>query len=149
MMRRRLGVLGSLIGLILILMLGVGLRAAGTVTSTKASYGGGLTQYTFTWTSDGSGVVSGTTVSIKAGRLVAVRFMPNGGGTQPSNLYDVTLLEGTIDLLSGQAANLSNTTGAYFSFDPPLAHDPLTPLQLSITNAGSMKGGVMTLWVAQ
>lgn len=144
-MRRRL----SLIALLLALAVAWP-QAAGTVTSSGAhSYGGGLTQYTLTWTSDGSGVVSGTTVSIKAGRLVAVRFVPNSGGTQPSNLYDVTLLEGTIDLLSGQAANLSNTTGAYFSFDPPLAHDPLTPLELSITNAGSMKGGVMTLWVAQ
>src|SRR4051812_13185741 len=63
------------------------------------------------WVSDASGgAVSGipTTFPVN-GVLLAVEFVPDGGGTAPTNLYDVTLTDTAgVDVLGGQGANLAN-----------------------------------------
>src|SRR5215468_12578861 len=87
---------------------------AGSITVTTADLGGSITRYTVAWTASAGGAVSGTTFDVKAGRLVEVRQLPSSGPTQPSNLYDVTVLDGnSVDVLVGGGANLSNSAPTY------------------------------------
>jgi hypothetical protein len=110
------------------------------------------------WTSDAAtGAVSGTYTGIISGVVLRVVIIPNSGGTQPDNLYDVTLLdEGGVDILSGLGANLTNTTtydkipgvvhtdGTTTSTAPRAISDKL---ELRVANAGNSKGGQVVLYV--
>lgn len=123
-------------------------QAVGTVVMTSSSVGGGVARYAFAWTSTAGGAVSGNAQEIVRGRLIAIQFVPAAGGTQPSDLYDVTLLnEQSVDLLNSQGANLSNATGLILQFDPPLIHDADNDLDLVVANAGAAKTGTVYLWV--
>ncbi len=123
---------------------------AGSITAT-ASQVGALTRYDIDWLSDASGDVSGNTFSVKTGELVEVRFTPDGGGTQPTDAYDLTITDadGT-DILAGTGANLSNAAASAVVpvistyFRRHLAAGLLTPV---IANAGNAKGGNIVLLV--
>ena len=90
-----------------------------------------------------------------SGQILRVVFKPDSGGTQPSDLYDVTLKddEGQ-DVLQGLGANLSNTTvkeivpvvtnGTAGNMAPVAIDDTLT---LAVTNAGNAKGGQIIIWL--
>lgn len=133
-----------------LLALTVPVRAAGTLTVTS-SYNSvsGMTLYTLAWTSTAGGAVSGNAFPVKRGRVIQVKFMPTLVSTQPSDLYDVTLIdEESVDLLNGQGANLSNAEGLYLQFNPPLWHDDTQDLDLVVANAGAAKTGTVYLWVA-
>jgi hypothetical protein len=91
------------------------------------------------------------TVGKIIGTLQRVVFVPGSGIVQPTDLYDVTLTdEADIDVLSGQGANLSNTTafdvcpgvevtdGVLSDVMPRILADVLT---LNVTNAGDTKQG--------
>lgn len=135
----------------LVVLLPISARAAGTVTRTAAeSFGDRTSKYTYTWVSDGSGDVSGdtTTIVVATGDVVRIEIVPNGGGTQPTDLYDLTLLDSHgVDMLDGQAANLSNSAAAvlFTSFRV----DSSETFQLVIANAGNAKGGTLKLWVSR
>lgn len=121
---------------------------AGTATLTTEDVGGGVTRYKVAWTSTAGGAVSGNAFDVKQGSLLGVKFVPASGGTQPSDLYDVTLIdEDSVDLLDGNGSNLSNSAGAYFQWNPPLWHDAEQQLDLVIANAGASKTGTFYLWV--
>lgn len=137
---------------VVLLLLSAPLRAAGTVTlvgsASGADVGGGMLRFVYDWTSDGSGNVSGntTTIALKAGRIIQVEFVPNAGGTQPTDDYDAQLLTGrSIDLLGGMGANLSNTPGD--RLEPDEWVDNGETLQLVISGAGAAKGGRVSIWV--
>lgn len=124
---------------------------AGTVTTTTADKGAGVTKYTVAWVSTAGGAVSGNAVSLKRGELIQVGYTPDGGGTQPTDLYDVTMTDaGGADILGGTGANLSNATatvtvpaiGTYFR--RWLEGGSYTPV---VANAGNAKGGTIYLWV--
>jgi len=83
---------------------------AGSIALTTADLGGGITKYSIAWTSDASGNVNGTSIALKRGRLLQVKFVPTNGGAQPSNNYGATLLDADgVDLLAGKGTALSNT----------------------------------------
>lgn len=131
-----------------LVMLSTHVGAAGTVTVTSVDVGQGVTLYTVAWTSTAGGAVSANAFAVKAGSILQVKFMPNTAGTQPTDLYDATLVdEQSIDILNGQAANLSNATGLYLQFSPPLRHDGDNDLDLVIANAGNAKTGTVYVWV--
>lgn len=119
-----------------------------TVTTTRV---GPLTRYDIDWLSSAGGAVSANTFSVKTGELVEVRFTPDGGGTQPTDLYDLTMTDadGT-DVLAGTGANLSNATATAVVpvistyFRRQLTAGDLTPV---IANAGNAKGGNIVLLV--
>jgi hypothetical protein len=82
--------------------------------------------------------------------------VPDSGGTQPTDNYDMTLDdEDNVDLLSAQAANLDNATtynlcggvtvydGASSNAIPFVVNGTLT---LEITNAGSENGGIVRIY---
>lgn len=121
---------------------------AGTVVVTPVSIGASLTRYDLVWTSDASGDVSANLFDVWRGRLIQIKFVPDGGATAPTDLYDVTLVdEDSVDLLDGRAANLSATAGSYLQWDPPIFMDGTQQLDLVIANAGNAKGGTVSLWV--
>lgn len=108
------------------------------------------------WTSDASGNATDSTDIEVAGTLGRVVFVPGSGGSQPTDLYDVTVTgPNGIDVLSGQGANLSQSTtseicpgiklydGTTTSTVPRLINDVLT---LNVSNAGVSKSGTVILY---
>lgn len=139
--------------LILTAVLSAPAGAAGTATLTASDVGGDVTQYSIAWVSDAAGAVSGNTLSIKRGVVVAVKFKPDGGGTAPSDLYDVTFEDSdNVDLLMGGGANLSNTLTtrkkpALNTSDELFFEGCAATCELVVANAGNAKGGTVVLWV--
>lgn len=137
--------------LFVVLLFAPSLHAAGTVTRTFAYSTSGQTQaYVFTWVSNSSGVVSGdtTTIALTGGEIARIELVPNGGGTQPSDAYDVTLLDSDgVDILSGYGADLSNAA-ALMIVRPDIRILSGEAFQLVIANAGNAKGGSLKVWVA-
>lgn len=94
---------------------------AGSITTTSSGVTGGtgVRKYSIAWTSDASGAVSGNTVAISAGTIVAVEFVPGAGGVQPTDLYDVTFTDADgINVFDDGAgasvgANLSNAAASH------------------------------------
>lgn len=129
---------------------------AGTVTATSTRIVGGVRRFTLAWTSDASGDVSGTTTALPAGTVVGVAFTPGSGGTQPTDLYDVTLLcaDHSVDALSGEGANLSNATASHKQ--PMVSNAGTTGFsrtwlhsgnyQLVVANAGNAKTGTVEVF---
>lgn len=111
----------------------------------------------FAWVSDASGDVSGTPSEALSGQIVRVVFTPDSGGTQPTNLYDVTMLDaGGVDVLAGQGANLSNAAASAVCPGVPLKDGTTTSvipaqvdgvLNLVVANAGNAKGGTVTVYL--
>ncbi len=127
------------------------LEAAGTVTLTAATTPADsrTARYTFTWAANASGAVSGdtTTITFVSGTIARVELIPDSGGTQPTDLYDLTLLdEHGIDILAGAGANLSNSTGALVA-RPDIPVISGEAFQLVIANAGNAKGGTVKVWI--
>ena len=131
---------------------------AGTVTLafTKAPLPSSARKITLDWLSDASGDATYTTEKL-AGTIVGVAFIPDGGGTAPTTLYDVTLTDDNgVDILSGQGANLSATVanrvvpgvpfkdGTTTSVAPIVLNDTL---DLVVANAGNAKGGQVILYL--
>ena len=143
------------LALIVALVLPLYAVAVGSVTVTTTQYAGlnnaNRVRYAIAWTSSAAtGAVSGNAFSTVRGKLLMVKFMPSLAGTQPDNLYDLTLVDSdSIDLLNGAGANLSNATGLYVTFNPPIYLDGTSTLDLVIANAGNSKTGTVYIWVEQ
>lgn len=126
------------------------MAVAGSI-SVSVTRVGALTRYDIDWLSDASGDVTENTFAVKSGELVEVRFTPDGGGTQPSDAYDVTITDadGT-DILAGTGADLSNAAASAVVpvistyFRRHLTAGVLTP---TVDNAGAAKGGNIVLLV--
>lgn len=137
--------------------------AIGTVTvSRRTTFSARSThefirKYSLAWVSDSLGAVSGTLTEVISGVIVKAVFIPDSGGTQPTNLYDVTLLdENGLDVLAGRGANLSNSASSATA--PGLAVTDGTTtgivpvpiddqLELRVANGGNAKGGSVVLYV--
>lgn len=136
---------------------------AGTVTVTDSAAQGydarrrPVRRVVLDWASDASGAVSGNPAGPVSGELLRVTFVPDSGATQPSSLYDVTLLDAAgIDVLAGQGANLSNTAAGHVCPGTPMKDGTTTGttyvalddvLELRVANAGDSKGGLVVLHV--
>lgn len=107
------------------------------------------------WTSDASGAVSGTDSSVVSGEILRVTFVPGAGAVQPTDLYDLTLLdEDGVDVLQGLGANLSNanTTSVAPLLGDGTAADSVHvavdgPLSLVVAAAGNAKSGTLILYL--
>jgi hypothetical protein len=131
-----------------------GLGAAGTVVETRSTaFTSNLTARVvqLAWTSDSAGAVSGNTPASVSGQLFQVRFVPGAGGSQPSDQYDVQLLDRYgVDVLAtdGTSAgtNLSNAQGSIVLVDPPIFLDN-DRIALVVANAGNAKTGRVLLYL--
>jgi hypothetical protein len=129
---------------------------AGSIVVTSADLGGGVAKYSVAWTSDAAGAVSGNSFNVKRGRILQAKFVPGSGGTQPTDLYDVTLLDAdSVDLLNGMGANRSNAASSIL---PALSGGGETMTQIAffeggavtpvVAGAGNAKTGTLILIVA-
>jgi hypothetical protein len=152
--------IAALIAVLFLVVGAISALAAGSISLDSALITQlGLTKYTITWTSDGSGVVSANPVTLRRGFLRQVKFIPNGGGTQPSDLYDVTMTDANgVDVLIGTGSNLSNATSKIAV--PILLDGAASPGSSSrliflddgdytpvVAAAGNAKGGTIILWI--
>lgn len=124
---------------------------AGSISVTSSRVGESIARYRVDWLSDASGVVSVSTFSLPACELVQVAYTPDGGGTQPSDLYDFTMTDPDgADALGGTGANLSNATATKVTpvqstyFRKILPAGSYTPTG---ANCGNAKGGLIDLYV--
>jgi hypothetical protein len=121
----------------------------GTVTVTEERVGS-VKKILFDWLSENGGANAGkaqkTTTYAYNGTVARAVFVPDSGGTQPTDEYDVTVTDADgIDVLDGLGANLSNAATVTKSAGLGLvANDTLT---LNVTNAGNAKGGTVTLFL--
>lgn len=120
---------------------------AQVVTITEQSNMGKYSLIQFDWLSTDGGVVASTTTASYNGKIEAVVLVPDTSTTLPSDLYDVTLTDGTIDLLSGLGANCGNATNvAIIDGLIPIAGNKLT---LNVANAGNAKGGNVYVYLRE
>lgn len=132
-----------------------------TVTSSEVGGAGGVRKYEIAWVSDAAGAVSGNTVDMPAGTIIAVEFIPDSGATQPTDLYDVTFLDehgvNMFDDGSGTSvgANLSNVNASHKV--PFIGGGSVTYVrqwlhpgsyQPVVAAAGASKGGTIHIYVA-
>lgn len=133
-----------------------------TVTTSEVAAGGGIKKYSMAWTSDALGAVSGNAFTVTPGTIVAVTFTPDSGGTQPTDLYDVTFVCSThnVNVFDDGAgtsigANLSNATATHKV--PFIGGGAVTYVRqwlhggnydLVVAAAGASKGGTVSLYVA-
>jgi len=110
-----------------------------------------ISKVTLDWQSDSSGDCDQTTTKSFSGKIVRVVFIPDSGGTQPTDQYDIDVKDDTgLDVLISVGDNLSNTTTTQTC--PVIStYFPLvianTTLNLVVANAGDTKGGQVILYI--
>ena len=130
-----------------------------TDTASGSSYrrnGSDIVKHTFDWVSSGSGnatLVSGLPIS---GQIERVVIVPDDVASPTTN-YDITLTDTeSIDVLSGQGANLSATAASTVRPGTPLKDGTTTStvpvvvdsvLTLNVSNAGDTKAGRVLVYV--
>lgn len=131
--------------------------ATGSVTTQVSEIGRAVARYVINWTSDASGAVS-QPVTLTFGTFLGMAAMPGTGGSQPTNLYDVTLTctAHDSDLLEDEGLNLSNSVkkhGGLFTsnsaktaFHRQLCHGG--DFTFAVANAGDTKSGTFELYIA-
>lgn len=120
---------------------------AGTVVTTEQVHTT-VKKITFDWLSSALGAADATTTLAYDGLLERVVFIPDSGGTQPTNLYDVVLNDPNgIDVLNGQGANLSNVAASVVLASSGLMAVAGEKLTLGVTNAGDSKGGMVIVYL--
>ena len=103
----------------------------------------------FDWLSDASGDVSGNLSKALFGIIERVVFVPDGGGTAPTTLYDLVLndVDGA-DVVDGVGADLSATVTASVGVDLTGGNAAIAgTLDLVVSNAGNAKGGKVILYI--
>lgn len=102
----------------------------------------------FDWASDTTETVSQTTVLDYDGVILYLVTVPDGGGTAPTALYDITLVDSdSIDVLGGKGANRSATATEYVNFPAGLGAVSKSRLTLTVAAAGENKGGLVYVYI--
>lgn len=126
----------------------VSLVPVGTCDVVRRKIGSGIIRYQLSWTSSAGGAVSGHPFSVVYGHVIGAQFVPGTAGSQPTDLYDATLIDSnSVDLAIGVGANLSNATAFYWRATVPIFQDGESTLDLVIANAGSAKSGTVVLHI--
>ena len=125
---------------------------AGSITFTE-SRSRTVQSVSMLWVSSAAGAVSGIASPQISGEILRAVFSPGAAGLQPTDLYDVTLLdEDGFDVLAGKGANRSNVNKEQVT---PLTGDGVTTnqriavdgtLELQVAAAGNAKSGTLTIY---
>lgn len=120
---------------------------AGTVTKTEVVHRS-VKKIEFDWTSSSGGAADSTSTYPYTGLIERVVQIPDSGGTQPTNAYDVVVndADGT-DILHGLGANLANDSVTLKSSSDGLGAVVESKLTLAVTNAGDSKGGKTIIYL--
>ena len=117
---------------------------AGTVTLTEESHHP-LTKIKWAWVSDASGDADQASSPV-AGEVISLTTIPDSGGTQPTDQYDITITDGdSVDVMQATAANRSNASTEHVA--PTAAIGVNGALTLNVAAAGNAKGGTAVLWI--
>ena len=82
--------------------------AAQVVTLTENSIDHKINIIKWDWLCTDAGAVTSATTRGYTGEIIRVVLQPDGGGTQPTDQYDVTIVDAYGDVLNGGGANCSN-----------------------------------------
>jgi hypothetical protein len=124
---------------------------AGTVTITEANARDWpLAKVTFTWLTDAAGAADGVTTGAYTGKVIRLVHIPDAAGTQPTNLYDVTVLDtDSADVLAGAGADVSNAAVTQVVTPVTLGCVVESTLSLHVTNGGNAKGGKTIVYISR
>ena len=109
------------------------------------------------WTSYTNGKVNGTTVNVGSGQIVRIDFVPGLDDEQPTDEYDVRLIqtfddeEQELDVLYGAGMNRSDDTVQSIVPTPDTTQGAFLDgedLELKVDNAGSQNTGILRIVVA-
>ena len=124
--------------------------AVGTATFTYTEHAT-VNKMSIDWTASSSGIVPATASKIISGELLRCVFVPDSGGTAPTNNYDMTIVDSeSVDVLSGNGANLSSTvTKSIVPCEEMLSGGSsgvakfaiMSALTISASNCGASNGG--------
>lgn len=125
----------------------------GTVTITEVTFAW-IKKIKFVWLSENGGANAGkaakTTTESYTGQIIGAIFVPDTGGTAPTNAYDITVInEDGRDILHGVALNLPVPIVGTGRIEPSslLGVVVATTLTLNVENAGNAKGGTVYLYI--
>jgi hypothetical protein len=119
---------------------------AGTVVITETIISP-VQKVKFAWTSAVGGAADGTTTYSYSGKIELLTTVPSGGGTAPSDNYDVTVVDSDgINVLAGAGADrdVANTEQVLGTSLGAVASSTLT---IHVTNAGDAKQGTVYLYI--
>ncbi len=121
--------------------------AGETVTYVEQNYGS-VKRITATWVSgDGGQSAQDFTAGVYNGEIVGLHTVPAGGGSAPTDNYDLTLLDSTgVDALAGAGAD-RDTANTEIVKSPNLGFVAGSKLALRVANAGNSKGGVAHIFI--
>lgn len=117
---------------------------AGTVTKTEDVLGK-VDKVKFTWASATTGAADGTTEQIYTGQVRQVVIVPSSA-TAPTDLYDVQINAGGVDVLFGNGADCSATDTVVVDDGGYVVNEALT---LAVTNAGDTKHGEVIVYIEE
>jgi len=119
-------------------------HAAGTVTTTEVTHTS-VKKITIAWTSTAGGVADGSTTAAFDGQLIGLTTIPSGGGTAPSDDYDITVTDADgHDVLLGAGLN-RDTANTEHVATGSLGGVAGSRLTLNVSGAGSAKVGTVVL----
>jgi hypothetical protein len=120
---------------------------AGVVTVVEKTRGA-LKEVRWVWVSATSGAADLVTTNKYTGTIVAAYQIPDGGGTQPTAAYDVTITNAdSVDVLAGLGADLSQSAMTTKTYKDGLGSMVDSTLTLNVTNAGDAKGGKTIIYI--
>ncbi len=103
------------------------------------------------WLCTDAGVVLSATTKTYDGLLERAVFIPDnpgGGGTQPTNAYDITITDADgVDVLAGLGADTTNNATVVKTHANGLTAVAGSILTLNVSNAGNAKGGITILYL--
>jgi hypothetical protein len=121
---------------------------AQVVTLVESGIENPIRKASWDWLSTDGGVVSSATLKQYTGAIVRVVFESDSGDTQPTDAYDVTILDSDgIDVLQGEGANINRAAPVQKTFSDKQMWVANTTLTLTIAAAGDAKGGEVHLYV--
>lgn len=102
------------------------------------------------WLSTDGGAVSSASGYQYTGVIVKAIFKSDAASTDPTDLYDVTILDDNgFDVLIGHGANITKAATVQKTSTDASMFVKDTFLTLTIANAGNAKGGEVYLYVAK
>lgn len=107
---------------------------------------GGIHKVALAVVSDTDGTADATTTYAYSGEVVRFVAAPDGGGTQPTDNFDMVLNdEDGYDILAGNGANLSNAAATTVATGlGAIANDKIA---ISASNMGSAKGATFYVYI--
>lgn len=110
-----------------------------------------ITKIAIAWVADGSGNVDVTSTQKVSGLIARCVTVPDSGGTQPDNLYDVVINDDNgVDVLVGGGTDRNETNAEQFApllstYASVIVAD--TTLTIVVSNAGADNAGTLNLYM--